>query len=320
MMNHSAENNESGGQRPLAGVRIGFIGLGLMGRPMACNLLKAGASLVVHNRSHQIMAEFQARGAAAAETPRAVAETIGTGVIILMLTNTTAVQEVVSGERGLFAGLKPGCIIIDMGASGVVETRAWAAFAQGLKACWLDVPVSGGQAGAVNATLSLMVGGDHATFTHVQPILRILGSTITYIGASGAGQITKLANQVIVAMTIAAVAEAFTLARAANADLRLVRESLLGGFAASKILDLHGRRMIENNFEPGGRAHGQLKDSAEAIRLARSCGLRLPMLEANLILWQEMISRGWGDRDHSALIQLYEAGPIELTAEPRGSS
>jgi 3-hydroxyisobutyrate dehydrogenase-like beta-hydroxyacid dehydrogenase len=306
-MNQSSQSDRLEEQRQLVGVRIGFIGLGLMGRPMASNLLQAGAGLVVHNRSRPVVAEFQARGAGAVDTPRAMAETMGAGVIILMLTNTAAVQEVVSGAHGLFAALKPGSIVIDMGASGVTETRDWAARARELEATWLDVPVSGGQAGAINATLSLMAGGEFAAFTRVQPILKTLGSTITYIGGPGAGQITKLANQIIVAMTIAAVAEAFTLAKAAKADLALVRESLLGGFAASRILDLHGRRMIENNFEPGGRAHGQLKDSAEAIRLARACGLRLPMLEANLILWQEMISRGWGDRDHSALIQLYEA-------------
>jgi 3-hydroxyisobutyrate dehydrogenase-like beta-hydroxyacid dehydrogenase len=198
-----------------------------------------------------------------------------------------------------------------MGSTGVEETRRWAAASADRGANWLDAPVSGGQLGAANRALTIMVGGERHAFDRASSLLSILGSALTYVGPSGAGQVAKLANQIIVASTIAAVAEAFTLARAAGADLPAVRCALLGGFAASRILDVHGQRMIDRNFVPGGRGTGQLKDVLEADRLTRDLGLSLPLLRANVDLWRRMVAAGLGDLDHSALIRLYEGDPME---------
>jgi 3-hydroxyisobutyrate dehydrogenase-like beta-hydroxyacid dehydrogenase len=193
-----------------------------------------------------------------------------------------------------------------MGSTGIEETRGWAAKSADRGVDWLDAPVSGGQLGAINRTLTIMVGGERRGFERAAPLLQLLGATLTYVGQTGAGQTAKLANQIIVASTIAVVAEAFTLARAAGADLSAVRHALLGGFAASRILDLHGQRMIDRSFVPGGRGTGQLKDVLEADRLARSIGLNLPLLQANVTLWRRMVAAGLGDLDHSAILQLFE--------------
>jgi 3-hydroxyisobutyrate dehydrogenase-like beta-hydroxyacid dehydrogenase len=286
--------------------RIGFIGLGLMGRPMAVNLLRAGLRLVVHNRSQEAVREFVALGAEAARSPGEVAEKIGAGISILMLTDTAAVRSVVEGPDGFIGSAPFGSLVIDMGSTGVEETCLWSASCARRGSAWLDAPVSGGQAGAIDGNLTIMAGGEKGSFVRSEPVLRLLGSTITHIGRSGAGQAAKLANQIIVANTLASVAEAFTLAKAAGADLVAVRRALLGGFAASRILDIHGQRMIDGNFVPGGRATGQLKDVREASKLAQSCELVLPLLQANLELWQRMIDAGMGGLDHSALIKLYE--------------
>ena len=290
---------------------IGFVGLGLMGRPMAEHLCGAGHHLVVHNRSQPGLDALVALGAERVENPRQVAERVGTGVTILMLTDTAAVRAVVEGEGkrpAYLAAARPGSLIIDMGSTGVEETRHWAAVCATRGVGWLDAPVSGGQKGAVDRTLTIMAGGEKSCFDRAAPLLNLLGKTLTYIGPSGAGQAAKLANQIVVASTIAAIAEAFTLARAAGADLSAIRSALLGGFAASRILDIHGQRMIDRNFVPGGRGRSQLKDIVEAVRLGRSLGLHLPLLQANVDLWRRMVDVGLGDLDHSALIQFYERG------------
>jgi 3-hydroxyisobutyrate dehydrogenase-like beta-hydroxyacid dehydrogenase len=295
---------------PLSGAeRIGFIGLGLMGRPMAGHLLGAGLCVVVHNRSRTGTDALLEQGAEWAASPREVAERVGTGVTVLMLTNTASVRQVIEGDgkdAAYLPAARAGSLIIDMGSTGVEETRQWAAASTDRGLDWLDAPVSGGQLGAVNRTLTIMAGGERRCFDRAAPLLNLLGNTLTYIGPSGTGQAAKLANQIIVASTIAAVAEALTLARAAGADLSAVRRALLGGFAASRILDLHGQRMIDRNFVPGGRGTGQLKDVLEADRLARDSGLNLPLLQTNVDLWRRMVDAGLGELDHSALIQLYE--------------
>jgi 2-hydroxy-3-oxopropionate reductase len=297
--------------QPSTAGKIGFIGVGLMGRPMAEHLIRAGHRLIVHNRSRPGVDALAALGAERAESPRQVAEGVGTGLTILMLTDTAAVRSVIDGEgagTGYIAAAQPGSLVIDMGSTGVEETRGWAAAGAARGVGWLDAPVSGGQLGAVGGTLTIMAGGERRLFDRAAPVLRLLGKTLTYIGPSGAGQAAKLANQIVVANTIAAIAEAFSLAKAAGADLSAVRLALLGGFAASRILELHGQRMIDRSFVPGGRGRGQLKDVVEAVRLVRSLGLHLPLLQTNLDLWQRMVDAGLGDLDHSAIMELYDRG------------
>jgi len=286
--------------------RIGFIGLGLMGKPMARNLLAAGADLYAWNRSAGPAEEISREGATLAPDPAALARELPGGVLILMLKNTEAVAAVVDGDNGLLSELAPGTLVIDMGTTGLAETRAWAAAAADRGVAWIDAPVSGGQVGAVNATLSIMVGGTQEAYRRALPILEVLGAAVTYLGPSGAGQITKLANQIIVANTLAAVAEAFLLARAARADLEAVRTALLGGFASSRILDLHGQRMIREDYEPGGKATGQLKDALEGVKTMTEAGLKLPMLAANAAVWQQMVDDGLGELDHSAIFEFYK--------------
>jgi len=273
---------------------------------MVRNLLVGGCEVVAWNRSPGPIAEFAQAGVRFPSSPAAVAEELSGGIVILMLKNSDAVAAVVDGSEGLFAGLKPGTLVIDMGASGVAETRRWSARASELGAAWLDAPVSGGVLGATEATMSIMVGGTEKDYRRALPVLEVLGGAVTYLGGTGAGQITKLANQIVVANTLTAVAEAFMLARSAGADLQAVRSALLGGFASSRILDLHGQRMIEGNFEPGGKATGQLKDALEGVKTMKEAGLALPMLTANAVLWQQMVDAGLGELDHSAVLRFYE--------------
>jgi len=284
---------------------VGFIGLGLMGRPMSRNLLHAGIPVIATTRTISVRDAAAAEGMTVCDSPAQIAERIGAGIIILMLTNTASVAEVLASLQDR---LVAGALVIDMGTSGVEETRAWAQSVRSRGSDWLDAPVSGGQVGATEAKLTIMAGGEPASFARALPVLKAMGTSVIHVGPTCTGQVTKLANQLIVASTIAAVAEGFTLARSAGANLALVRQCLLGGFASSRILELHGRRMIERDFQPGGRATGQLKDVVEASRLAQQLGLKLPLLETNLELWRSMISHGLGDLDHSGLIKLYETG------------
>ncbi len=287
--------------------KIGFIGLGLMGKPMARHLKKAGAEVIIHNRSQEVVHELTEEGFVAASSPAHLAEIVQDGSIFLMLTNTYAVEAVVEGEHGLFSNLHPKATIIDMGSTWIRETRKWQkkAIAQG--ADWVDAPVSGGQKGAMDATLTIMAGGNPDTVEQVLPMLKVLGTHVTYMGESGTGQATKLANQIIVANTIASVSEAFLLCNAAGVDLSAARTALLKGFAGSKILDMHGLRMINDNYVPGGKASSQLKDLVEACRVAEDQNLDLPMLTTNKKLWEQMIEAGMGDLDHSGLYQYYKS-------------
>ena len=223
-----------------------------------------------------------------------------------MLTNTYAVAAVVEGEQGLLSALQPGATVIDMGSTWIRETQKWQQTALSKGGDWIDAPVSGGQQGATDATLTIMAGGNKNIFERVRPILEVMGTNVTYMGGSGTGQATKLANQIIVANTIASVSEAFLLCDTVGVDLAAARKALLGGFAGSKILDMHGLRMIEENYEPGGRATGQLKDLVEAVRVAQDQQLDLPMLTTNKKLWEQMIEAGMGDLDHSALYKYYQ--------------
>ncbi len=288
--------------KPLTGHKIGFVGLGNMGRANARHLHEAGAEVVVWNRSDAPAEAAVAMGMKRAASLPDLAREIGDGVICLNLTMTDVVEQVVFGAGGLLEGLHPHALIIDFGTTGVPETKA---FAQ--RVAWVDAPVSGGQVGAEAATLTIMAGGSEENFQRALPILRTVGKNINHMGPSGSGQVTKLANQLIVAQTIDAVAQALRLAELSGVDAALVRKALLGGFAESRILDLHGDRMVRRDFAPGGRSTLQLKDVRLMCEQAEAVGLDSPTLRNSLAQWERFVhEKGFGELDHSGLFRIYE--------------
>jgi len=286
----------------LSGHKIGFVGLGIMGAPMARHLHEAGATVVVWNRSAAAADAAVAQGMRRAATLPELAREIGDGMICLNLTTTEVVEQVVFGAGGLSEAWGAGALMVDFGTTGVAETRRFAE-----KISWVDAPVSGGQVGAEAATLTIMAGGAEAAFARARPILETVGQRVTHLGASGAGQVTKLANQLIVAQTIDAVAQALRLAELAGVDPALVREALLGGFAQSRILELHGDRMVRRDFKAGGRAVLQLKDVRLICALAETVGLESATLRNCRAQWEKFVhEKGGGELDHSGLFKLYE--------------
>ncbi len=286
----------------LSGHKIGFVGLGNMGRAMARHIFAAGADVVVWNRSEGPAAAAVALGMRRASALPDLAREIGDGIICIDLTTTEVVNQVVFGPGGLGEGLDPRSLIVDFGTTGVPETREFAR-----RVHWLDAPVSGGQIGAEAGTLTIMAGGTDEAFRRALPVLQAVGSRITHLGPSGSGQVTKLANQLIVAQTIDAVAQALRLADLAGVDPAVVREALLGGFAESRILQLHGDRMVRRDFTPGGSAELQLKDVRLMCQLAESVGLESPTLGNSLAQWEKLVlAEGRGALDHSALFLLYD--------------
>lgn len=285
-------------------MNIGFIGLGIMGRPMAGHLIDAGHTVFV-NRVKPVSRELVDKGGVATDTPRAVAEAADT--IILMVPDTSDVEAVLFGEDGVFEGLAPGKLVIDMSSISPAATKEFAEKIQAKGCDYLDAPVSGGEAGAKNAALTIMVGGTPEAFARARPLFEIMGKTITHIGPVGNGQVAKVANQIVVGLTIEAVAEALTLARAAGADPARVREALLGGLAGSKILEMHGQRMIEETFEPGFRISLHRKDIGLAVDAARQLGLALPNVALVEQVMNAAVARGDGDKDHSGLIRTIQS-------------
>jgi 3-hydroxyisobutyrate dehydrogenase-like beta-hydroxyacid dehydrogenase len=289
-------------EKRLSGHKIGFAGLGNMGAPMAGHLHTAGADVTVWNRSDAAAECAVASGMKRAASLPELARAVGDGIVCLSLTDTAAVESSVFGAGGLIEGLSGGALIIDFGTTGVPATRS---FAERLN--WLDAPVSGGQVGAQAATLTIMAGGSETNFRRALPVLETVGKRVTHLGPAGSGQVTKLANQLIVAQTIDAVAQALRLAELAGLDSALVRKALLGGFAESRILDLHGDRMVQRQFAPGGRAALQLKDVRLVCELAESLGFESPTLQNSLAQWRRMVEElGMGGLDHSGLFRLYE--------------
>jgi 2-hydroxy-3-oxopropionate reductase len=281
---------------------MGFVGLGNMGRPMARHLHAAGADVVVWNRSPAPAEAAVAQGLRRAATLPDLAREVGAGVICLNLTTTEVVEQVVTGPDGLAAELDAGALVIDFGTTGVDATRRLAS-----RWMWIDAPVSGGQVGAEAGDLTIMAGGSDEAFQRARPILQAVGRRITHVGPSGAGQVTKLANQLIVAQTIDAVAQALRLAELAGLDAAKVREALLGGFAESRILALHGDRMARRDFRPGGRAELQLKDVRLICDLAASVGFHSPTLDTCRSQWETLVhEKGLGAVDHSGLFLLYD--------------
>lgn len=286
----------------LQGQRIGFIGLGLMGKPMARNLAAAGAAMIVHNRSQGPVEALAREGMQAGRAPGDVAAR--TDIVILMLSDTPAVDTVLTGEPdGVISGMKPGTLVIDMGTTRVPETRAFAAAVEARGGAYVDAPVSGGTIGAEGGTLTIMAGGPDEAFARARPVLDVLGRKITHVGGTGTGQVAKAANQVIVGLNIGAVAEALTLARHAGADPARVLAALAGGFADSRVLEVHGQRMVTESFTPGAKATTQRKDMDQALALAAELGIQLPQTRLSRDLYDWLINNGGADLDHAALIK-----------------
>lgn len=285
-------------------LRIGFIGLGIMGKPMAEHLIKAGDALYVHSRTYASVEVLAAQGAIPCKSPKEVGER--SEIIFLMLPDTPDVEEVLFGTDGVSKGVHPGSVVVDMSSISPVETRKFAERLRGCGVEMLDAPVSGGQIGAENATLSIMVGGKPEVFERVKPLFEKMGKNIVHIGGNGDGQICKVANQIVVALTIEAVAEALLLASKAGADVLKVRQALLGGFAQSRILDVHGERMINRNFQPGFRVRLHQKDLRLALETGKALGVSLPNTETAQKLFTAISASGGADLDHSAMIQTLE--------------
>ncbi len=288
--------------KTVAQMKLGFVGLGNMGRPMARHLHAAGAHVTVWNRSDATAQQMVSLGMQRANTLPELARAIGDGIIGINLTTTDVVRQVVFGPDGLIQGLAPGALIIDFGTTDVSATKE---FAQ--QVAWVDAPVSGGQVGAEAASLSIMAGGTEENFLRALPVLKTVGARVTHMGPSGSGQVTKLANQLIVAQTIDAVAQALRLAELSGVESSKVREALLGGFAESRILQLHGDRMVRRDFAPGGRSALQLKDVRLIYQLAQDVGLKSPTLDNCLHQWEHFVETlGNGNLDHSGLFKLYD--------------
>ena len=282
--------------------KIGFIGLGLMGKPMCRNLIQAGFELFVTNRSAQPRIELAAVGAKPLETPGQVAARADT--VIVMVADTAAVESVLLGENGVIHSLKDNGLVIDMGTTSVTQTRRFGELISEKSGLYVDAPVSGGTIGAESGNLTIMAGGSEEGFDRALPILQVLGERITHVGTSGAGQVAKAANQVIVGLNIGAAAEALALAKAAGVDPGRVRQALQGGFADSRILEVHGKRMVDGDYSLGARCTTQRKDMHQAIELAATLGLDMPATSLSRDLYDRLIEDGGADLDHSALFTL----------------
>jgi len=284
-------------------LNIGFIGLGIMGTPMAGHLIAAGHKLFVFKRGPMPEAISQS-GATACSTARQVAERAD--VILTMVPDTPDVEGVLFGADGIAAGLTPGKTVVDMSSISPIATKVFAQKINALGCDYLDAPVSGGQVGAKNATLSIMVGGPEATFEKIQPLFELMGKNITLVGANGDGQTAKVANQIIVALNIEAVGEALMFAAKAGADPARVRQALMGGFASSKILEVHGERMIKRTFDPGFRIELHQKDLNLALSSARALGVSLPNTAMAQELFNSCVAHGGRAWDHSGMVRALE--------------
>jgi 2-hydroxy-3-oxopropionate reductase len=282
---------------------IGFIGLGIMGKPMALNLIKGGHTLFLSSRSG-VPQELTAAGGTACANAKTVAQKAD--VIITMLPDTPDVEKVLFGAQGVAEGLAKGKIVVDMSSISPIETKSFARRVNELGCDYVDAPVSGGEVGAKNAALTIMVGASEAVFEQVKPLFELMGKNITLVGENGAGQTTKVANQIIVALNIEAVGEALLFASKAGADPAKVRQALMGGFAASRILEVHGERMIKRTFDPGFRIELHQKDLSLALAGARAMGVSLPNTATAQELFNSCVANGGAKWDHSALVRALE--------------
>ena len=282
---------------------IGFIGLGIMGKPMALNLIKGGHTLYLQSRSG-VPQELTAAGGLACASAKEVAQK--SDVVITMLPDTPDVEKVLFGTNGVAEGLTRGKIVVDMSSISPIETKAYAKRINDLGCDYVDAPVSGGEVGAKSAALTIMVGAPDAAFEKVKPIFELMGKNITLVGGNGDGQTCKVANQIIVALNIEAVGEALLFASKAGADPAKVRQALMGGFAASRILEVHGERMIKRTFDPGFRIELHQKDLSLALAGARAMGLSLPNTATTQELFNSCVANGGAKWDHSALVRALE--------------
>ena len=285
-------------------MRVGFIGLGIMGAPMARNLLRAGHALTVHSRTHARVEPLIAAGASAADSPAAVAAAVD--ALVTMLPDTPDVEQVLFGEDGVASGLSKGKLVIDMSSIAPIETKRFAKKINELGCDYLDAPVSGGEVGAKAASLTIMVGGEEAVFERARPLFEAMGKNITLVGGNGDGQTCKVCNQIIVALNIEAVGEALLFASKAGADPAKVRQALMGGFAASRILEVHGERMIKRTFDPGFRIELHQKDLSLALSGARAMGVSLPNTATAQELFNSCSANGGAKWDHSAMVRALE--------------
>ncbi len=284
-------------------LKIGFIGLGIMGAPMAGHLIQAGHQLFVftHGKMPPAIADSRATQCTNA---RGVAERAD--IVFIMVPDTPDVEAVLFGDHGVAAGLSKGKVVVDMSSISPIATKVFAGKINALGCDYLDSPVSGGEVGARNATLSIMVGGSEATFARIKPLFDLMGKNITLVGGNGDGQTAKVANQIIVALNIEAVAEALLFAAKAGADPARVREALMGGFASSKILEVHGERMIKRTFDPGFRIALHQKDLNLALSSARELGVSLPNTATAQELFNSCAAHGGAAWDHSAMVRALE--------------
>ncbi len=284
-------------------LKLGFVGLGIMGGPMAGHLVKAGHQVFINTRS-KVPADLASSAAVQCSSPREVAEKAD--IIFTMVPDTPDVEKVLFGENGISSGLSKGKIVVDMSSISPIATKEFAKKINGLGCDYLDAPVSGGEVGAKNATLSIMVGGDDGIFEKVKPILELMGKNINLVGTNGDGQTAKVANQIIVALNIEAVAEALLFASKAGADPAKVRQALMGGFASSKILEVHGERMVKRTFDPGFRIELHQKDLNLALNSARALGVALPNTATAQELFNSCSAHGGKAWDHSAMVKALE--------------
>jgi 2-hydroxy-3-oxopropionate reductase len=288
----------------MAEERIGFIGLGIMGKPMARNLIAAGHDVVVHSRTRASVDELVTDGATAAASPQDVGASCA--ATITMLPDSPQVEEVLGGEHGVLAGASAGSLVVDMSTISPVVTRGLAERAAERGVGYVDAPVSGGDAGAREGTLSIMAGGSREDFERARPLLEALGKTIVHVGPTGAGQVVKACNQIVVALTIEAVSEALVLGSKAGVDPEVILQVLSGGLAGNRVMDVRRRNFLEHDFEPGFRIDLHHKDLGIALAAGREYGVALPVTSVVNEMLQALRQRGKGDRDHSALLTLVE--------------
>jgi 2-hydroxy-3-oxopropionate reductase len=285
-------------------MKVGFIGLGIMGKPMSKNLIKAGYQLVVFNRSKSAVDELVAAGAETSEGPKALAAQVD--IIITMLPDSPQVKEVVLGEGGVIEGAKRGAVVIDMSSIAPLVSREIAAKLNEEGVAMLDAPVSGGEPKAIDGTLSVMVGGKQEVFDRCCPVLKAMASSVVLTGDIGAGNVTKLANQIIVALNIAAMSEALVLAAKAGVQPELVYQAIRGGLAGSAVLDAKAPLVMDRKFNPGFRINLHMKDLKNALETSHKIGVPLPLTAAMMEMMQALQVDGLGEADHCSLIRYYE--------------
>jgi 2-hydroxy-3-oxopropionate reductase len=283
----------------MSNLKLGYIGLGIMGRPAAINLLRAGFPVHVWARRRESMEPVTAEGAVACSSPKVTAQQAD--IIFTNLSDTADVEQVILGANGIIEGARPGCVVVDMSTISPTATRRIGErlAVQGIH--MLDAPVSGGERGAIDGTLSIMVGGEADVFERVRPLFEVMGKNIVHVGIQGAGQVTKACNQVVIAQSIAAVGEAFILAKASGVDPMRVRAALLGGFAGSRVLEAHGQRMLQGDYQPGFKARLHKKDMRIVMETAEQLGIALPGAALATQLLNALVGSGGADLDSAAI-------------------